>query len=385
MNDPMEVRNKLSRRAFLKSSTWGVAAAAFSASCGSRSSRDHSEPVVRTVLGPVTPDELGVTLTHEHAPTVDWSELYEAPVAPITARRAAMLARTAQLLDAFHSTLGQDEGPGAIVEATPIRVGRYPRLLVELAQQTKVHIIASTGFWCEAFAPQHPWAVRLSVAKNGARKMANLFVREITSGMEDPAGAWGERFTDLRAGIIKVGTSTFLRPSERVINVAAAIANKETGCPITTHTTNGGGLEQARLLLGTGASPGSVVIGHQGYQDDRKNDEAHEYHVKLADLGVYVQFDRVGADDYSVESQARQVKQLIDRGYVKQVLLSHDRVPYMYTDYAAAEKSEAGWDERQEDFTVITTQLVRALGELGVSSAAIRTVLVENPARMLAF
>src|SRR6187431_641582 len=49
-----------------------------------------------------------------------------------------------------HDTLAADEGPGAIVEATPIRVGRYPELLVDLARRTKVHVIASSGFWCEA-------------------------------------------------------------------------------------------------------------------------------------------------------------------------------------------------------------------------------------------
>ena len=38
---------------------------------------------VQTVLGPISPDELGVTLMHEHAPVIDWSELYGHPIAPI--------------------------------------------------------------------------------------------------------------------------------------------------------------------------------------------------------------------------------------------------------------------------------------------------------------
>ena len=140
---------------------------------------------VRTVLGSVAPDKLGVTLMHEHAPLVDWSELFETEPGPLERVRKTMLVKSAKLLNAFHDTLQPGDGPGAIVEATPIRVGRYPRLLVDLAKQTKVHLIASTGFWCEALAPQHPWAVRMSVNPGGVDQMAALFIQEITKGMEE--------------------------------------------------------------------------------------------------------------------------------------------------------------------------------------------------------
>ena len=36
----------------------------------------------------------------------------------------------------LYETLGEDEGPGAIVETTPIRVGRYPKLLADLGKRT---------------------------------------------------------------------------------------------------------------------------------------------------------------------------------------------------------------------------------------------------------
>ncbi len=273
-------------------------------------SQEKTVPMIQTVLGPVAPDKLGATLMHEHAPIVDWSELYETKPAPVATIREEMLTRTASLLDAFHDTLASDEGPGAIVETTPIRVGRYPKLLGDLAKRTKVHIIASSGFWCEALAPQHPWAVRLGVKEGGIEQMAGLFIREVTEGMEDPSGEWGEKFTNIRAGIIKIGTSTFLRPSERACHIAAAIASKTTGCPITTHTTNGGGLEQAELLLKHGASPSNVIIGHQGNQDDRENDEADDYHKLIARLGCYVQFDRVDHENYEIDKQARQIANL---------------------------------------------------------------------------
>ena len=222
----------LSRRQFLQASTLAATATAITASA-----RPKSGPKVRTVLGPVDASELGVTLMHEHAPAIDWAELYEIDPAPIAPVRKQMLDLTVKLLDRFHQTLGTGQGPGAIVECTPIRVGRYPQLLVDLARKTPVHVIACTGFWCEAMAPQHPWALALGRKKTGVKKIAELYIREITEGMEDPYGNWGESFTKVPVGIIKCATSTYLRPSERRCHIAAAIASRSTGCPITTHTT----------------------------------------------------------------------------------------------------------------------------------------------------
>lgn len=374
---------EIPRRKFLQTIGIGVMTGATLSS--NRTWAADKAPQVRTVLGPVSPDKLGVVLMHEHAPIVDWSELYETEPAPIEPVRERLLARCAELLDAFHQTLKATDGPGAIVETTPIRVGRYPQLLVDLAKRTKVHIIASTGFWCEALAPQHPWAVRMSVEKDGAAKMAKLYIREITEGMEDPAGGWGEKFTKIKPGIIKIGTSTYLRPSEHVCHVAAAIASKETGCPITTHTTQGGGLEQAQLLLKHGAQPERIIIGHQGHRDDREHDEAAEYHTVIARLGCFVQFDRVDHKEYPVESQARQIKQLIDAGFVKQILVSHDHAPFYCPEFSTATKSGDVWKALDPDYTTITTKLVAALKQLEVTDEELRAILIENPRRVLAF
>lgn len=377
----------VSRRTMLKQSVAVVAGFATSDS-GPRNAYSQeaaSAPMVQTVLGPVAPDKLGVTLMHEHAPVVDWSELYETAPAPIAPVREKMLAETARLLDAFHDTLAPGDGPGAVVETTPIRVGRDPRLLADLAKRTKVHIIACTGFWCEALAPQHPWAVRLSVTPGGLDQMAGLFIREIKEGMEDPAGKWGERFTDIKAGIIKIGVSTHLRPSERVCHIAAAMASQETGCPITTHTTRGGGLEQAELLLKQGAAADRIIIGHQGYQDDREHDEAHDYHQLIAKLGCYVQFDRVDHKEYGIDMQARQIARLIEAGFTKQVLVSHDHAPYYFPRFTDETKRAEDWKATNPDYTTVTTKLVESLRKMDVSKADIRAILVENPRRVLAF
>ena len=375
------------RRDFLRTATTIAAGTTLAAPCvlPAAEDRPRRKPVVQTVLGPVAPEKLGATLMHEHAPIVDWSELFETTPTPIAPIREEMLNTTAKLLDAYHNCLSDGDGPGAVVETTPIRVGRYPRLLVDLAKRTKVHLIASSGFWCEALAPQHPWAVRMSISDGGAEQMAGIYIKEITEGMEDPGGRWGERFTDIKAGIIKIGTSTYLRPSERVCHIAAAIASKETGCPITTHTTKGGGLEEAELLLKHGAKPERVIIGHQGHQDDRENDEAHDYHVLIAKLGCCVQFDRVDHEEYGIEKQARQIVKLIEAGFVSQVLASHDHAPYYCPNFAKEKKTVKDWKALDPDYTTVATKLVAELKKLGASDEDVRAILIDNPARVLAF
>ncbi len=377
-------RSNLSRRQFLAGSAVAAWTALQLGACRPPE-RSGRAAAVQTVLGPVDPEDLGATLMHEHAPTVDWSELYATPAAPLGSLRERMLAETAGMLNAFHHSLAAEDGPGAIVECTPIRVGRYPQLLVDLARRTKVHIIASTGFWCEALAPQHPWAVRLGIESDGADKMADLFGREITEGMEDPHGGRRERFTTIRAGAIKIGTSALMRPSEKAVHIAAARASRRTGCPITTHTTNGGGLEQARLLLESGADPGRVIIGHQGHMDDGKNAEAGDYQLEIAKLGCYLQFDRVGAGNYDCEKQARLIQNLVAGGFERKILVSHDHVPYFYRAFSAEAKDIQGWRENRADFTIVTTKLTASLEQLGVSQTQIRTILVENPGKVLAF
>ncbi len=340
---------------------------------------------IRTVLGLVEPDQLGTVLMHEHVPIVDWSELYETPAAPFESVREEMVARSTDLLQKFAASLPEGQGPGAVVECTPIRVGRYPDLMVEIAKKSKVHIIACTGFWGEGLAPQHPWAVRLFVTPKGLDQLAGLYIREINEGMEDPSGEWGERFTDVKAGIIKCATSAYLRPNERFCHRAAAIACVETGCPITTHTTDGGGLEQLKLFLEAKVAPGKVIIGHQGNMDDRTNQAAHEYHRQIAGEGCYVQFDRVGHGKYTVENQAQQILELIRSGHVKQVLVSHDSVPYLYPDYANVEKTAERWKDHEADFTICTVPLKKTLLELGATDDDLRTIYVDNPRRVLAF
>jgi len=98
-----------------------------------------------------------------------------------------------------------------------------------------------------------------------------------------------------------------------------------------------------------------------------------------------VQFDRVDHAKYDIAKQARQIKYLVDRGFAKQVLVSHDHSPYYYPEFTASKKTADGWKKLEPDYTTVTTKLVPALKKLDVSAVDIRAILIENPRRVLAF
>jgi predicted metal-dependent phosphotriesterase family hydrolase len=103
-------------------------------------------------------------------------------------------------------------------------------------------------------------------------------------------------------------------------------------------------------------------------------------------MGCNVQFDRIGhAEKYGNTKIARLVKPLVDSGHVRQIFFSHDNGPYFNNDYTGAKGTGQDWKITHSDYTVVTTGLVIAMKELGITDKQIQTMLVENPQRILAF
>lgn len=347
---------------------------------------------VQTVLGPISADELGVTFMHEHCPVIDWSEFYGQPPAPIgSSLRREIVNRAAGSIREWKGLMEALGTQSTIVECTPIRCGRYPDLMAEVARESGVNIVAVTGFFGEELAPMHPWAIEMLMQRNGIDKVAQVYIREIREGMEDPRGKPGYGFTSIKAGIIKAATNTYLTYLERLAARAAALASIETGSAITTHTARGGGVELAQLLIANGVKPSKIIIGHQGYLDDRKNERATDYHKKLLDMGLYIQFDRLAFEreigfyaKYPLDNRAEFIKPLVDAGYEDQLVMSHDAFPYFYNSYGTEEKPESDWwYAMKRPYSPIFAVVIPKMLEAGVSEGVIRKILIENPKRAL--
>jgi phosphotriesterase-related protein len=297
-----------------------------------------------TVLGPVAPGELGITLHHEHVVcrpldvgTDDPDLMLDDPALSLvemeTARRA---------------------GLGAIVDMSPADYGRNVEDLAWIARRTAVHIVAVTGHH------KHKHAAP-AVGGSTIDEIAARNIRELAEGV-DRSG--------VRAGAIKAGTSlNEITPVEERVLRAAARAHLATGAPISTHTERGTmALEQLAILMEEGVDPARVIIGHLDFALDEP------YLRRVLETGAFVSFDQISKTKYAPdEARAAMVKTLVDAGHEEQVLLSGDLAR---KSYLTAYGGGPGWAYLIERFPA----LVRAAG---VDAATVRRIFVDNPGRAL--
>jgi phosphotriesterase-related protein len=170
----------------------------------------------------------------------------------------------------------------------------------------------------------------------------------------------------MRAGVIKAGTSLneITEVEDRVLR-AAAIAHKETGAPISTHTDKGTmALEQLATLREEGVPSERVIVGHLDFALDE------DYLLRVLDTGAFVSFDQVSKEKYAPDAErAAVLKQLADAGYLDRLLISGDLARKSYwLSYGGG----PGFRYLVESFPV-------ALMEAGFSATEVRHILVDNP------
>lgn len=314
------------------------------------------EKFVRTLTGDVTPRALGRALIHEHL-CVDWGEMLGRPKV-LDFEFDDMVNRMVAKMEELHRA-----GFGAMVECTPIGCGRYLDLFKAVAQRGPIKIIASTGFFHESWCPIHPIGRALDLDA-----LVDLFSREITEGMGD---------TLIKAGMIKCATGEGrISANEEKMLRASARARKATGCPIITHTTNGMGLEQLDIFESEGVSPEEVIVSHIGFEANPL-----DYSEQMLKRGANISFDRIGMQQfYHDDHWVQLIGNAIRKGYVKQVMMSHDAAVFVYG------LEEASGEKVFDDYTYIAKQFLPKLQqEAGITDEQVSIMLEENPQRVLAF
>jgi phosphotriesterase-related protein len=102
-------------------------------------------------------------------------------------------------------------------------------------------------------------------------------------------------------------------------------------------------------------------------------------------MGCYVQFDRVGHENYEIDKIGRLIKELASAGFTQRVLAGHDLVPFVYRKFYQQDKPLDGWQANDADLTTVPVALAAELRRQGLSDGQVHTILVENPRRVLAF
>jgi phosphotriesterase-related protein len=301
-----------------------------------------------TVRGPITPDEAGCTLSHEHLVCDLWK---------ITRTYDGILDD--EVLAADEVRHFQEAGGGTIVDVTSGGLGRNPRALRRISERSGVHIIAGAAWYREIVYPSF-------IQEKDTNSLADLIVEELTEGIDK---------TDVRAGVIgEIGTERYhITPAQERVFRASARAQRRTGAPIVTHTTHFGelALEQIALLREEGVPSDRIMISHLGDRIDFAPLSA------IARESVFLSIDNIGyvGDGYpSDDVRARNVLRLISEGHTSQILLGGD----ICTKQHLAAYGGKGYAHVQLRF-------VPRLRELGISEELIHQMTVENPRRFLSW
>ena len=339
-----------------------------------------------TVLGPVAPESLGLTLPHEHL-LVDLRFLFRPPP-PGSALghelRPIELGNLYEVnydwfsnLDNLHLTdeataveearLFRLAGGRTLVDPTTATIGRDPLALQRIARATGLHVIMGSGFYTE---PAHPPG--LAAADEDA--LAREIVRDVTAGVGD---------TGVRAGLIgEIGCSWPWTPAERKSLRAAAAAARETGAPLMIHPGRDPRAPEAHLdeVRRVGLDLRRVIVAHIERTIAGDLDRLRA----IVETGCYVEYDLFGVEISHFPwggpempndaERMRQIVWLMERGYGRQVLLSHD----VCFKIRLARYGGTG-------LAHIPRRIVPRLLKRGLSEPDVRALVVENPARALTF
>ncbi|WP_419961245.1 phosphotriesterase family protein [Psychrobacillus sp. BM2] len=316
------------------------------------------ERMVTTVKGDIRPEEMGITHAHEH--------LFIKPGHP--AKQDPALC-----IDDFELTMKelaeiQILGVQTIIDAQPVGSGRNARWLTEVAEQSGLNILASTGFHKLSFYPNDHW-----IRTKGSEQLAELFINELTEGMfADGEGDWPSEQLPARAGLIKTATD-MQGTAGRYFDLfrAAAKAALTTGSPIMSHTELGyHALEQVALYESLGVPAEQLIICHL----DRKMENA-DYMLHVASTGVFLELDTIGRFHYhSDEEEIELIHRLLDAGHEDQILLSLDTTRKRMKFY---DGGSFGMDH-------LLAHFIPMLKHAGVTEEIIQKMLVSNPAKAFA-
>jgi 5-phospho-D-xylono-1,4-lactonase len=291
--------------------------------------------IIRTIRGDIAPADLGPCDAHEHlflvTPAQPGDEYADVGKAIEEARALAAA------------------GGSALVDWTPLGLGRDLNGLHAVSDATGLHIVAATGLHRNVhYAPDDP------LRTEDEEALADRFVADLT-----------------RCGIVKIGASYHhLTPFETKAFAAAAAAHERTGAPVCVHTEHGTmGLAIVERLQELGVPPASVVLAHV----DRNPDPGE--HAETAAAGAWLQLDGPGRTKYWPDSTILAlIADLAERGHAHRLLLGGD------TGRRSMMRAYGGGPGLDYLFARFKPRLERELGR-----ALSEQIFVTNPAGAFAF
>jgi len=344
---------------------------------------------VMTVLGPLDPEGLGITLPHEHV-LCDQSVYFREPEAaadrflahqPVSLENLSWVRYhikdsidCQQLLDVEMAikelTRFRLAGGGSVVDMTNRSMGQDPAAIAGISRATGLNMVIGCGHYIDATLAPRTRAMT-------EEELAAEMVADLTTGIGR---------TGVRAGVIgEIGCSWPITRDEKKTLRAAAMAQAQTGAAVNVHPNRNesGPLEAMAILTEAGADPGRVVISHMdrcGYELATR--------LRLLEAGAFIEYDCFGkegyypwqaavADDHLPDmpndvGRIKEIAQLIDQGFLGQILISHDTG--LKTDLTC-------WGG--PGYAHIIEHVLPYMRVYGYTGEMIRSLTVDNPRRLL--
>ena len=296
-----------------------------------------------TTLGSLGLHDLGpgIVLPHEHV-FVDMRGA-DHPDQGAADREAVVALMAPELVRA------RAAGVAAIVVCTPVGVGRRADFDFAVSQAGGLPLIVPTGLYREPWIPA--WA---RAASEG----------ELRDWMEgELLGEIGH--TGVQAAWIKLSAGDDgLTAIEAKVLRAAAAAGLVTGAAIGSHTVRGRvALDQLDIIEHAGYDPRRFIWIHA------QNEPDLALHTTIARRGAWIEYDAIGSAPDTDNAYLAHVHRMLDSGFGRQVMLSHDRGWYDPT------KPGGG---QPRPFTYIADTFVPKLRDSGVGASMVEMLTRTN-------
>jgi predicted metal-dependent phosphotriesterase family hydrolase len=311
----------------------------------------NSAGKVKTVLGSVLPEVLGITDAHNHV----WIEpvVGSIPDAPVLTDQSNIRA---ELIE-FHQS-----GGGSQVDCQPGGCGRNGNVLSELSRATRVNIIACTGYHLQKYYPPEYWLFSTPV-----EKASDYFKSEIESGLQECLQAG----KTIQAGFIKIACQSTLETSPVHLMEAAAVASNQTGSAIEVHTEKGNSAETfVDFFIKHGVPASRLIICHI----DKRPDAG--LHSELARAGVMLEYDTFFRPKYRpTENVWPLIQKLCKDGFSSSIALATDLAEAVLWNYLGGGPGLVGF----------ISSIRQQLFDMGLDQEVINNLTGGNINRRLAF
>lgn len=312
--------------------------------------------MINGVLGPISTEELGQTLMHEHVVCCDWG------------MRQSFREKWFEFDKVVEIAVGQMKkareqyGITTIVDGTTPNLGRDINLIKTVAEKAGMNMIVSTGMYFQ----EEPYLMNKPI-----HWILDLMLEECAEGIEG---------SGILPGIIKSATDKYgITPLNKDLLYMASMIHCKTGLPIFAHSCAPlkTGLLQQDEFEKNGVDLSKVIIGHSGDSNDIG------YLIGIMTRGSYIGMDRFGDDaKNSLENRCQTVAELCRRGWADHMVLSHDFSAYIdWATHSWDNTKNADWMNLNVDYTYVHRKAIPRLLELGVTQEQIHTMMVENPKR----